>query len=210
MNMLRSPSLRLALPPVLGLYSPVPGCGKSTLANSLAFYSKAQGTSVVPFALHLKAACVRFLMVVANCSERDAKRFIYEDKAEPIPGLDGVTGRIVMQRIGKAGREMHPDLWVNRWRQTVAAKLALGHAVIADDVRAENEAQAVVDLGGEMWKLRRLEAERNADPLVIADVSEGALEKWNFDRTFLNNLTVTGLMEEVARQLDLRPVRCPV
>ena len=61
------------------------------------------------------------------------------------------TPRRLMQELGTewGRRRMGDDFWVDRWREKAAEALAENVAgVVADDVRFENEAAAVRDLGG--------------------------------------------------------------
>jgi hypothetical protein len=194
------------LPPVIGIYSPVPACGKSTLAEQLPIRFLAP-SQVLPFAWPIKRASVAFISLVAGATMREAEDFVYRDKSRPIPGLHGITARVVLQRIGEAGRRMHPNLWVLKWEKT-AKELRGDSCLIVDDVRRPNEAAAVVRLGGEMWRLSRAKAEAEADPEVIADVSEGDLEEWQFDRRFSNDGTMDELLDTVRLDLLERPFPC--
>jgi hypothetical protein len=164
--------------------------------------------SILPFAGPLKEASVHFLTTVAGCSVAEAHHHIYQEKSAPIPGLLGVTGRIVMQRLGEAGRRMHPDLWVRKWEGKAQALLLVDRTVVCDDVRRPGEAAAVWRLGGELWRLTRLAAQENADPEVIADVSEGALDHWSFDRAFSGDDGLDALFDTVRAGLTKSPPLC--
>lgn len=65
-------------------------------------------------------------------------------KEDPIPWLDGITPRNMMQTVGTEwGRDMvHGDLWVRSLLQRLA-----GGGVISD-VRFANEAEAILSAGG--------------------------------------------------------------
>jgi hypothetical protein len=198
-------------PQLVGLYSPVPECGKSTLARTLCselHFPSEHGAVVLPFAGPLKAAAVKFLMSTLNMSEHDARFHCYTDKAAPIRGLMDATGRKVLQRLGEAGRQVDPDYWIYPWKQSAMALLGLDRRVIVDDMRHRNEARAMVDLGGEVWRIERAEAIANADPAVITHVSEGQLEEWPFDRRFSNDGTVEELILAVQESLHREPPKC--
>jgi hypothetical protein len=191
-------------PQLVGLYSPVPECGKSTLAQLFHLH----GSVVLPFADPLKAAAVKFLMTAVGLTETDAAFHVYSDKSAPILGLQNATGRKVLQRLGEAGRQIDPDFWIYPWKRNATALLALDRPVVVDDVRRHNEARAVVDLGGELWRIGRAAAIANADPAVIADVSEGQLEDWPFDRRFSNDGTIEELILAVQKSLHREPPKC--
>jgi hypothetical protein len=76
-------------------------------------------------------------------------------KEFPCDLLNGGTPRWAMQTLGTEwGRNLiHPDIWVNvaieNWR-----KRDIGNYVF-DDVRFENEAHAIREAGGEIWRVRR-------------------------------------------------------
>lgn len=73
-------------------------------------------------------------------------------KEEPIEWLDGVTPRHMMQTLGTEWGRMliHPDLWL----RALAKRLPAKGAVIAD-VRFENEARVIHELGGVVIQLSR-------------------------------------------------------
>ncbi|WP_323162842.1 hypothetical protein [Stenotrophomonas maltophilia] len=72
-------------------------------------------------------------------------------KETPIPWLDGVTARQMMQTVGTEwGRQMvHPDLWV----RALFARLPAGG--IIPDVRFPNEAEAIRQRGGVVIRVSR-------------------------------------------------------
>ena len=193
---------------VVGLYSPVPECGKSTLARALLQQSVCH-CEIIPFARPLKSAAVGFIASLAGVTLAEAAHYVYVNKSEPVPGLRNLTGRVVLQKLGEAGRRMDPDLWVRQWEASALERLLDGFSVVADDVRRPNEAAAVLRCGGgEVWRLSRAEAEVNADPEVIADVSEGALEGWIFNRRFSNDGTTEELLDTVRADLSRNPFPC--
>ena len=197
----------VTLPRVIGIYSPVPHCGKSTLASLLRDRTP-DSVRIIPFAGPLKKFAQDFLVQIAGLSAERAVHHLFTDKNEPIHALGGATGRVVLQRIGGCGRQIDPDIWVRKWHRCASAALAVGTSVIADDVRARNEATAVKNLGGEMWHLSRASAEAEADPDVTADVSEGALADWPFDRSFHNDWTTDELIEAAMHDLHTFPPTC--
>jgi hypothetical protein len=75
-------------------------------------------------------------------------------KMEPLEALGGATPRHLMQSLGHEwGRRMiHPDLWATAWKRSTQDLEGL---IVADDLRYPNEAQAVRDLGGVIWRVYR-------------------------------------------------------
>jgi len=83
-------------------------------------------------------------------------------KEVPCAFLGGATPRHAMQTLGTEwGRRCMPaDFWVGLWREAAreAAREALRsgeHGVVAEDCRFPNEARAVRDLGGQIWRVTR-------------------------------------------------------
>lgn len=72
-----------------------------------------------------------------------------DEKELPIPGLEPLTPRLLMQTLGTEwGRKtVDPDLWVKHMRVRLKSTLKQTSVVI-DDVRFENEASAIRGLGG--------------------------------------------------------------
>lgn len=86
----------------------------------------------------------------------DIQTFAYERIGrDPV----GVKNRRLLQFLGTEwGREIDPNLWVNLWRQETRAHLfkttfGVLQIVICDDLRFDNEAQQVVDLGGKIIRV---------------------------------------------------------
>lgn len=123
--------------PIIGLKGK-PGSGKSTAAAFIINKGYAKTSFAEPLKRMLEAIGVERLAVV------DQAR-----KEEPCNILSGVTPRRAMQLLGTEwGRVLHPDFWVNIWRNRVASIQALGYGVVVDDLRFPNEAAAVRALGG--------------------------------------------------------------
>ena len=117
--------------------------------------------------------------VIQRCYRLGVKEF-------PSDILNGLTPRYAMQTIGTDwGRKMIGDsLWVNAWRNT----LPKGNIVV-DDVRFENEADAVRELGGLVVRLTR------RDTLAVGNHESEKLdlqEDWLIE----NNKGVNDLQKE--------------
>jgi hypothetical protein len=78
-------------------------------------------------------------------------------KEVPCDLLGGQTPRYAMQTLGTEwGRGLiHPDLWIMLARQRIVTAMAAGLNVVVDDVRFENEAAVIRDLGGYVVGLER-------------------------------------------------------
>lgn len=81
------------------------------------------------------------------------------EKETPHPALGGVTPRHAMQTLGTEwGRKLiHDNVWVEAFKRDLQAREAEspGGRYLVEDVRYVNEVQAIRDLGGEIWLIRR-------------------------------------------------------
>jgi len=170
---------------IIGLYSPAPQSGKSTVAAHL----KQQGYAVVPFAETLKLMLIPMLESLgydkhgANYLVHQAKQVVVQDA--------GVSVRHMLQTLGtEYGRQcIHPDIWVRCWK----GRASRFDAVVADDVRFPNEAKMIKLLGGEMWRIDRPDAANAFD-----HASEGSLNSYReFDRYITNDGTIEDLISKL-------------
>jgi len=173
----------MSLPRLIGLYSPAPGCGKTTVASLLIEHQR------LSFAAPLKRTVWRLLDDLGL----KGFRYVYTDKEAIIPEL-GVSARHMMQTLGTEwGRTcIHPDFWVMIARAEAQRIMADGGSVVIDDVRFPNEAAMIRDLGGELWRIDR--------PGVSYDgshESEGGLESIIPDRVIVNDGTICQLKEKI-------------
>ena len=129
------------------------GSGKSTAADVLVD----AGWSRVKFAAALKDM-MRALYRAAGLDDAEIERRIEGDlKETPCPLLCGKTPRHAMQTLGTDwGRNMiGPDLWIGLARSRIEGHMLDGRSVVADDVRFENEAATIRDLGGLVVQIKR-------------------------------------------------------
>ena len=173
----------MTLPRLIGLYSPAPGCGKTTVASLLAEHQR------VSFAAPLKRAVWRLL----DDLNLEGFRYARTDKEAIIPEL-GVSARHMMQTLGTEwGRAcIHPDFWVMIARAETQRILAYGGSVVIDDVRFPNEAAMIRELGGELWRIERPGIAYNGD-----HESEGGLEDITPDRVIVNDVSIDQLLEKI-------------
>jgi hypothetical protein len=124
----------------------------------------------------------------------------------------GLSPRKIMQLLGtEVGRSIHPDTWVKhtlsniqcaeegrgfRWRndrtrEFVHQWTAPPEGWVITDVRFPNEAEAIWEVGGEVWKVVR----PSLGPPEDEHPSETSVDLVIEDRTLTNN----GTLEELAR-----------
>lgn len=170
---------------IIGLYSPAPQSGKTTIAK----YLQENDYAIVPFAETLKQMLIPMLEALgydnvgANYLVNSAKQVVVNDA--------GVSVRHMLQTLGtEYGRTcIHPDIWVRCWK----GRAQRFDAVVADDVRFPNEAKIIKLLGGEMWRVDRPDAVRTFD-----HASEGSLDTYHeFDRHITNEGTIDDLISKL-------------
>lgn len=174
------------------------GSGKSEVSAVL---TSSFGFTRVKFADPLKNM-LRTMLTDIGHTAQDAERYVEGDLKETVvDGLDGlgITARHLMQTLGtEFGRKaVHPELWVTLWK----ARAERFEHVIADDVRFENEVDAIRSAGGEIWQIVR------PGLTAMEHVSEQlAVEA---DCVIHNRSDLAGLHEavhEIARLKGLAPI----
>lgn len=175
---MESPQTR---PLLIGFYSPVMQCGKTTACRHLS--TLVDGLAVVaPFAKPLKRTVEAFLM---NCGipMSLANEYIYKRKEEVIPEV-GRTARYLCQTLGTEwGRNLvKGSVWVDGNTRRIKRHLEMGHHVFVDDVRFHNEYEAIRSLGGYMVRINRPSMESET-----SHASEGQLNNHEFDFELLND-----------------------
>jgi hypothetical protein len=132
------------LPRVIALTG-LAGAGKSSAARHLV---ERHGYARIPFAGPLKAMLRAIGLTDAQIDG--------PLKEKPAVLLMGQTPRYAMQRLGtEFGRDLiHPDLWVNLWRDQAEKVLEAGGRVVADDCRFPNEVETIRALGGKIIAIR--------------------------------------------------------
>lgn len=158
---------------IVGLAGPK-GAGKSTLASKLTEHFP--NSIVLPFAGPLKAMAEAFY-TAAGFDLEDVQRRVYGDRKEMYDALGGalVTPRHVMQTLGTEwGRNcVHSDLWVQLWLERALKEEKAGRLVIADDVRFDNEARAIWDKQGLVFRFNGPAADDTGH------ASEGGVNVWD-------------------------------
>lgn len=185
-------------PGLIGLYSSVPQSGKSTVANILV----TQGYRVIPFAGTLKRM-THLMLADLGQTPAEVRHSMGAGKEQPCVLLPEITPRQIMQRLGTdwGRRLIDPELWVRCWKGQTIRSLGDGLCVVADDVRFPNEASAVRDLGGLVIRVLR---PGGGSTEHIEHASEGALDGWAFDHTFVNDGSIDDLAVQVTDFLTQR------
>lgn len=139
---------------LIGIYSPIPQSGKSTVFQML---NEIAGFERIPFAAYLKEIGV-YILQITGVQDSEAQRLIYEDKEEQVPGFPpGITSRFILQQLGTnfARDTIDPDLWVRAWANTVSSLPDTVPNIVVDDVRFANEVETIRKMGGYLWKIER-------------------------------------------------------
>lgn len=106
--------------------------------------------------------------------------------------------RRLLQKGGtEGGRDVFgQDIWVKTWANTADALLEADYAVCVSDMRFLNEAAAVRDLGGQVWRVHR--------PGTAAGehLSESELDEIVPDKVIRNTGSLEDLTRRVIRELS--------
>ncbi|MEI6871425.1 MAG: hypothetical protein WCL08_04015 [Verrucomicrobiota bacterium] len=149
------------------------GSGKTTVARKLQnspFLPK--DVAILSFASPLKEMAAVLLAPEA---------FLPENKEDPNYGICGRSPRHIMQTLGTEwGREkISPHLWLEIMRRRI--KSCHSPTVIVDDVRFDNEAELLADLGGKIFRVER-EGVKGCD----SHVSERSIDEYWLDGIIVN------------------------
>jgi hypothetical protein len=202
---------------LVGLYSPYPGAGKSTVADMLV---REHGFVRVKMADGLKAM-LRSLLAYQNLPLCKIDEMIEGGlKHQQSAFLFSKSPRYAMQTLGTEwGRDcMGEDFWVEVADAKVRAFLRDGKNVVIDDIRFENEYDYVRRYAGIMARIERPRLD-DARPkrtllqrLFAKDhSSEGNLEKKEFDFSFVNeaesaNEFASLTVEEIIYRIKISPI----
>ena len=164
-------------PRIIGLAGRA-GVGKSTVAQILC---EQHAFIDVALAAPIKRALAAMLDLPASTFEDRAA------KDQPIPWLRNTSPRRLMQTLGTGwGRQIiAEDLWLilaRRRIDTLCAKAERLHisGIVISDLRYDDEAALVRDLGGTVWHVIR------AAPRVASHCSEAGITPQRGDRTLDN------------------------
>lgn len=162
------------------------GSGKDTVADYLV---EMHGFTKMAFAGPLKA-----MMAAAGMAE-PADRAM---KEQPIPGFD-FTWREAAQKLGTEwGRGLDPEIWTKIVRRKLESLAGLKYRtrIVLTDIRFENEAQVVRELGGQVWHMLN----RSADLGVNAGhISEGGVMYRPHEDELIDN---SGSLDQLYEQVE--------
>jgi hypothetical protein len=177
--------------PKLIAFCGLAGSGKSTAADHLVAKHHFRR---VRFAAPIKRM-VRCLLIEAGAGLMEAVEMVDGNLKETTSDLvGGKSPRYLMQTLGTEwGRDVvATDIWRKILLSKVSRHLQEGHSVVVDDLRFENEAEALKQAGFTIIAVKRP---------GIAPVEAHSSEKQpiTFDRILLNN----GPVEKLHADLDL-------
>lgn len=174
---------------LIGIAGPAQS-GKSTLSGEFRRLVEFRGQRYreQPFAGPLKRMLASIGVDVSDLS-----------KNTPTPFLDGkVTPRVMMQTLGTEwGRSLLPDLWLLVWQHELDDS---AHAVCVPDIRFDNEAELIRELGGTIVHVVR---KPTSDMLAVpAHVSESGITRVKGDIIFRNDRGIEKMTRFAAQILD--------
>lgn len=160
---------------LIALYSPAPGCGKTTIAD---FLCERRGFTRISFADPLRKM-IRALLEDIGHTRQDADVCLVHRKEQRTQLPYGPTARHLLRTLGTEwGRTcIGPNFWADLWATKAGCAIQDGEDVICDDLRFPEELDAVLTLGGEAWRIERPGYE--ATPDEDGHASDGALEHYH-------------------------------
>ena len=161
--------------------------GKDTVAELLLLNYEYERRS---FAEPMRKALLALNPIVAAYSSR----LMYLDEAVDVYGWEwakkDTDARRLLQVLGtEVGRKMFGESF---WVDIAFKQITNDERIVFNDVRFPNEAQAIVDKGGQVWRVQR----ENHKPVNL-HVSETAMDNWRFDDVILNAGSLSDLADEV-------------
>lgn len=174
---------------LIGIAGPAQS-GKSTLAGEFRRLVEFRGQKYAeqPFAGPLKRMLAS-IGVDVSCLSKNV----------PVPFLDGlITPRVMMQTLGTEwGRALLPNLWLRVWQNELGDS---AHVVCVPDVRFDNEAELIRELGGIIIHVKR---KPTADMRAVpSHASEAGITRAKGDIIFRNDRGIEKMAALAASILD--------
>jgi hypothetical protein len=185
---------------LIGLYSPRPKCGKSSIASQL----WKRDWERISFADPLRRMVCSFLQECGIDRQR-AWELLTDDALKELP-IDEVPGRPTARHLMRTlGTEWGRDCVTQKvWTEIARGKIGRAHAkgkrVVVDDMRFANEFELIGELGGLRVRIDRPQA----PPLEGEHPSDGALDGYVFDEAVLNDSDDISRLETIALRLFSR------
>lgn len=113
--------------------------------------------------------------------------------------------RLILQGWGTDFRRrlFGDDYWIKKWMIAMSRTVTNPFMVVCTDVRFLNEAEAIRNLGGILWRVNRT----NSDRLPDLHQSEVELNGIETDSVLFNNYTVENLKTETNKLLIKHGIR---
>lgn len=176
------------------------GAGKDTSCDFLQVIARNAGfkAAKISFADPIKRACSD-VYCFASDVPKQAFYGTQEQKGELQEGLGNRSGREVMQFIGTGGfRAITADIWVDYLKKHAIVLAKYGSdLVIVSDVRFENEAATIWDMGGTIVRIVRDSADGSTHVGIPNHPSELEQDSIDADVEISNN----GTLEELRHAL---------
>lgn len=159
------------------------GVGKSTAVS----YLKNAKDAVKP---------VRFAGVLY-----ELQGMIYDRIKDVHRAPNPLKDRKLLQWLGTEwGRSISPTLWIDLWRQEVFKYQANGFIILAEDVRFDNEAEAIRGLGG---KVIEITASTIDDRDVVTNGIAGHASEAGVNRALIDySISNDGSLDQLKAKLD--------
>lgn len=156
-------------------------------------------TAVKAFGELQKVHCVKFAQPLYDMQEYIYGRISSVVKRQS----DFMKDRKLLQWLGTDwGRDtISPTIWVDIWKAEVNSYLAQGATVVCDDVRFDNEAQTVLDMGGTVLKIVSEDTENRIDTKsgLVQHKSELGVSSNLVSHTIVNNGTLEQFKDSLFR-----------
>lgn len=112
----------------------------------------------------------------------------------------GMTCREMLQHVGTELFRNHfdPDMWVKIARRRILEAVKENRHVVVTDIRFDNEAKMILDLGGEIWTIER---DVDSSQVSISEAASQHISEREFEvegeKTIKNNGTIEELYAKI-------------
>ena len=123
----------------------------------------------------------------------------------------GMTCREILQHIGTELFRNHfdPETWIKIARRQIMESVKENYDIVVTDIRFDNEAQMILDLGGEIWNIKgghaTLLGDFNENQVTISETASKHISERRFEvegeKTIKNNKTLCELYARIEELL---------